>query len=490
MTSESRITPILGPPQGRPCYLNLYNAVHLHQTVMPYETPNATRPPQMRNQSRTDNEQCGPKTVQRLRHISAIPPVPEVPSHRGALPQPHRSHCSSPAAQVGGIMRVMHSIFTFSKHLGRMHRACAAYRLRRLYRLLLIRSHPATIPAITMLYTLHTRTAHMASPGHRARPPLPPSCVCLRGLAGDALLQRRHGERLGPLDGQAQGARPHALHSIMRSGSSSIRISASRACRGGGLVYSKPQINQKPGGSAASCSHTDHPLPRLQCSAPPRLPANRRCLYPAQAHATHPHPPAPGMTSGHPIPSSPPLTSPCPAPPRPAPPRPAPPCPAPPRPATPHLRQHAQRARHPEQHRVVVLLRDAVVLQQHAAVRVHVGPGVLDLQPQAAETRGRVQEGAGGGAGSGCDKAAGQARPSCDIARRFARPYQPKALNTSSRWATPAPLPRPSPPADHPPTPAVYFATHLCTPFAPHPCPPCRSCPAPRAPPRTGPPPA
>lgn len=45
-----------------------------------------------------------------------------------------------------------------------------------------------------------------------------------------------------------------------------------------------------------------------------------------------------------------------------------------------HLRQHAERARHPEEHGVVVLLGDAVVLQQHAAVRVHVGPRVLDLR--------------------------------------------------------------------------------------------------------------
>mmetsp|Transcript_28783 Transcript_28783/g.73343 ORF Transcript_28783/g.73343 Transcript_28783/m.73343 type:complete len:234 (+) Transcript_28783:392-1093(+) len=48
--------------------------------------------------------------------------------------------------------------------------------------------------------------------------------------------------------------------------------------------------------------------------------------------------------------------------------------------ARPHaLRQHTQRARHAEQHGVEVGLADAVVLQQHARVRVHVGPRVLDL---------------------------------------------------------------------------------------------------------------
>jgi hypothetical protein len=45
-----------------------------------------------------------------------------------------------------------------------------------------------------------------------------------------------------------------------------------------------------------------------------------------------------------------------------------------------HLRQHTQCARHAKQHGVKVGLPDAEVLKQHAAVRVDVGPGVLDLR--------------------------------------------------------------------------------------------------------------
>jgi len=45
-----------------------------------------------------------------------------------------------------------------------------------------------------------------------------------------------------------------------------------------------------------------------------------------------------------------------------------------------HLREHADGARHAKQHGVEGGLLDAVVLQQHAAVRVDVGPWVLDLR--------------------------------------------------------------------------------------------------------------
>ena len=54
-----------------------------------------------------------------------------------------------------------------------------------------------------------------------------------------------------------------------------------------------------------------------------------------------------------------------------------------------HLRQHTQSTGHAEEHCVEALLLDVVVLQQHPAVGVNVGPGVLDLRGGQDKGKGR-----------------------------------------------------------------------------------------------------
>ena len=218
-----------------------------------------------------------------------------------------------------------------------------------------------------------------------------------RGLQLEgALLHGRHGQRFGALDGQAQRAAPHALAQHAQR--------TRHAKQHGVEVPARPEEGvQGKGAGQAEASVTQateqaagHKA-RQQAAWTRRQPAAAR---PSSLLASQPSP------------------------------------------AQPSPAQPSHPASHPASHS---LLGDAVVLQQHAAVGVHIGVRVLHLQARSRAGRARAGRGRSAhctvGSGSRGETLTRAARPNSNARSRTAPQLQPGGRRAATP-ATPAHLAR------------------------------------------------